>query len=110
MRAARGWRDWVRIVLEKKGSLSPPATVHKYRARRYLEVANEPRRSHSPVEFEQAVRVTVFDYAALKSYIAGLLDGRVDMAKSDAIHAFRCHRGLARLSDWARCLLGLPPD
>ncbi len=53
------------------------------------------------IEFDPAARVTVFNYAGLKDYIAGLFDGPVDVvsreglksyvrpgAKVDAIYAF----------------------
>jgi uncharacterized protein len=53
------------------------------------------------IEFDPAVRVTVFNYAGLKEHIAGLFDGRVDVvsreglkpyvrpaATTDAIYAF----------------------
>ena len=53
------------------------------------------------VEFEPAAHVTVFNYAGLKDYIAGLFDGPVDVvnraglkpyvrpaATTDAIYAF----------------------
>ena len=53
------------------------------------------------IEFDPAARITVFDYAGLKDYIAELFDGRVDVvnrdglkpylkpaATSDAIYAF----------------------
>jgi uncharacterized protein len=53
------------------------------------------------IEFDPAVRVTVFNYAGLKEYIAGLFDGPVDVvsreglkpyvrpaATTDAIYAF----------------------
>lgn len=53
------------------------------------------------IEFDPNTRITVFDYAGLKDYIAGLFDGRVDVvnreglkpyvrpaATSDAIYAF----------------------
>jgi len=53
------------------------------------------------IEFDPTARVTVFDYAGLKDYIAALFDGRVDVvnrdglkpyvkpaATSDAIYAF----------------------
>ena len=53
------------------------------------------------IEFDPAARVTVFNYAGLKDYIAGLFDGPVDIvsreglksyvrpgAKVDAIYAF----------------------
>jgi predicted nucleotidyltransferase len=53
------------------------------------------------IEFDPAARITLFDYAGLKDYIAGLFDGRVDVvnreglkpyvkpaAVADAIYAF----------------------
>jgi hypothetical protein len=53
------------------------------------------------IEFDPAAHVTVFNYAGLKDYIAGLLDGPVDVvsreglkpyvrpaATTDAIYAF----------------------
>ena len=53
------------------------------------------------IEFDPAARITVFDYAGLKDYIAGLFDGKVDVvdraglkpyvkpaATADAIYAF----------------------
>src|ERR1700732_3935526 len=53
------------------------------------------------IEFDPTARITVFDYAGLKDYIADLFDGRVDVvnreglkpyvkpaATSDAIYAF----------------------
>ena len=53
------------------------------------------------IEFDPMAQVTIFDYAGLKDYIAGLFDGRVDVvnrdglkpyvkpaATGDAIHAF----------------------
>ena len=53
------------------------------------------------IEFDPAARVTVFNYAGLKDYIAGLFDGPVDVvsreglkpyvrpaATADAIYAF----------------------
>jgi predicted nucleotidyltransferase len=53
------------------------------------------------IEFDPAARITVFDYAGLKVFIAGLFDGRVDVvnrnglkpyvmpaATADAIYAF----------------------
>jgi predicted nucleotidyltransferase len=53
------------------------------------------------IEFDPAARVTVFDYAGLKDYVAALFDGCVDVvnrdglkpylkpaATSDAIYAF----------------------
>ena len=53
------------------------------------------------IEFDPAARITVFDYAGLKDYIANLFEGRVDVvnreglkpylkpaATADAIYAF----------------------
>ena len=53
------------------------------------------------IELDPTARITVFDYAGLKFYIAGMFDGRVDVvnrdglkpnvkpaATSDAIYAF----------------------
>ena len=53
------------------------------------------------IEFDPTARITVYDYAGLKDYIAALFDGRVDVvnrdglkpyvkpaAASDAIYAF----------------------
>jgi len=53
------------------------------------------------IEFDPAARITVFDYAGLKGYIAALFDGRVDVVNlcglkpyvkpavtMDAIYAF----------------------
>src|SRR3954471_15478149 len=53
------------------------------------------------IEFDPAARITVFNYAGLKDYIAGLFDGPVDVvsreglkpyvspaATADAIYAF----------------------
>lgn len=53
------------------------------------------------IEFDPAARITLFDYAGLKDYIADLFDGRVDVvnreglkpyvkpaAVADAIYAF----------------------
>ena len=59
------------------------------------------------IQFDPEARVTVFDYAGLKEYIAGLLDGPVDVvnvdglkpyvkpaATADAIYAFLMPRPL----------------
>lgn len=53
------------------------------------------------VEFDPAARVTIFDYVAIKEYVAGLFDGPVDVidreglkphlrgsSERDAIYAF----------------------
>ena len=40
------------------------------------------------VEFDPAARVTVFDYAGLKSDIAALLDGPVDVVNRDALKSY----------------------
>jgi predicted nucleotidyltransferase len=37
------------------------------------------------IEFDRGARVTVFDYAGLKDFIAGLFDGRVDVVNRDAL-------------------------
>ncbi|MDF3062738.1 MAG: polymerase, beta domain protein region [Microvirga sp.] len=39
------------------------------------------------VEIEPDARMTVFDYADLKEYIAGLFDGPVDVVSRDALKA-----------------------
>ena len=40
------------------------------------------------IEFDPAARVTVFDYAALKEYIATLFDGLVDVVNRDGLKAY----------------------
>jgi predicted nucleotidyltransferase len=40
------------------------------------------------IEFDPAARITVFDYAGLKEYIAGLFDGRVDVVNRDALKPY----------------------
>ena len=40
------------------------------------------------IEFEPAARITVFDYAGLKDYIADLFDGRVDVVNRDALKPY----------------------
>jgi hypothetical protein len=40
------------------------------------------------IEFEPAARITVFDYAGLKDYIAALLDGRVDVVNRDGLKPY----------------------
>ncbi len=37
------------------------------------------------VEFDPAARVTIFDYVGLKSYIASLFDGPVDVVDREAL-------------------------
>ena len=37
------------------------------------------------IEFDPTARITVFDYAGLKNYIAGLFDGRVDAVNRDGL-------------------------
>ena len=40
------------------------------------------------VELDPTAHVTVFDYAALKSYIASLLEGRVDVVNRDGLKPY----------------------
>ena|SRR6202451_3938284 len=40
------------------------------------------------IEFDPAARVTIFDYAGLKDYIAALFDGRVDMVNRDGLKPY----------------------
>jgi uncharacterized protein len=40
------------------------------------------------VEFDPAAHVTVFNYAGLKDYIAGLFDGPVDVVNRDGLKAY----------------------
>ncbi len=40
------------------------------------------------IEFDPAARITVFDYAGLKGYIATLFDGRVDMVNRDGLKPY----------------------
>ncbi len=40
------------------------------------------------IEFDPAARVTVFNYAGLKDYIAGLFDGPVDVVSRDGLKPF----------------------
>jgi uncharacterized protein len=37
------------------------------------------------VEFDPSARVTIFDYVGLKSYIAGLFEGPVDVIDRDSL-------------------------
>jgi predicted nucleotidyltransferase len=40
------------------------------------------------IEFDPTARITVFDYAGLKDYIAELFDGRVDVVNRDGLKAY----------------------
>jgi predicted nucleotidyltransferase len=40
------------------------------------------------IEFDPAARITVFDYAGLKNYIAGLFEGRVDVVNRDGLKPY----------------------
>ena len=40
------------------------------------------------IEFDPEARVTVFSYAGLKDFIAGLLDGRVDVVNRDGLKPY----------------------
>jgi predicted nucleotidyltransferase len=40
------------------------------------------------VEFDPAAHVTVFNYAGLKDYIAGLFDGPVDIVNRDGLKSY----------------------
>jgi predicted nucleotidyltransferase len=40
------------------------------------------------IEFDPAARITVFDYAGLKSYIAALFDGPVDVVNRDGLKPY----------------------
>jgi predicted nucleotidyltransferase len=40
------------------------------------------------IEFDPAARITVFDYAGLKGYIADLFDGHVDVVNRDALKPY----------------------
>jgi predicted nucleotidyltransferase len=40
------------------------------------------------IEFDPAARITVFDYAGLKDYIAALFDGRVDVVNRDGLKPY----------------------
>ena len=40
------------------------------------------------IEFDPTARITVFDYAGLKNYIAGLFDGRVDVVSRDGLKPY----------------------
>jgi hypothetical protein len=40
------------------------------------------------IEFDPDARITVFDYASLKDYIAKLFDGRVDVVNRDGLKPY----------------------
>jgi predicted nucleotidyltransferase len=40
------------------------------------------------IEFDPAARVTLFDYVGLKTYIAGLFDGAVDVVNRDGLKPY----------------------
>ena len=40
------------------------------------------------IEFDPAARITVFDYAGLKDYIADLFDGQVDVVNRDGLKPY----------------------
>lgn len=40
------------------------------------------------IEFDPTARITVFDYAGLKDYIATLFDGRVDVVNRDGLKPY----------------------
>jgi|HubBroStandDraft_6_1064221.scaffolds.fasta_scaffold57878_1 predicted nucleotidyltransferase len=40
------------------------------------------------IEFDPAARITVFDYAGLKNYIASLFEGRVDVVNRDGLKPY----------------------
>ncbi len=40
------------------------------------------------IEFDPAARITVFDYAGLKDYIAALFAGRVDVVNRDGLKPY----------------------
>jgi predicted nucleotidyltransferase len=40
------------------------------------------------IELDPAVRVTIFDYAGLKEFIAGLFDGGVDVVNRDGLKPY----------------------
>src|ERR1700729_2730993 len=41
------------------------------------------------IEFDPAARITIFDYAGLKDYIADLFEGRVDVVNRDGLKPYR---------------------
>jgi len=40
------------------------------------------------IEFDPGARITIFDYAGLKDYIAALFDGRVDVVNRDGLKPY----------------------
>jgi predicted nucleotidyltransferase len=40
------------------------------------------------IEFDPDARITVFDYAGIKDYIANLFDGRVDVVNRDGLKPY----------------------
>ncbi|MGO9255327.1 MAG: nucleotidyltransferase family protein [Bryobacteraceae bacterium] len=40
------------------------------------------------IEFDPAARITVFDYAGLKDYIAALFEGQVDVVNRDGLKPY----------------------
>jgi predicted nucleotidyltransferase len=40
------------------------------------------------IEFDPAARITIFDYAGLKDYIADLFDGQVDVVNRDGLKPY----------------------
>src|SRR5579862_6510933 len=40
------------------------------------------------IEFDPTARITVFDYAGLKKYIADMFDGRVDVVNRDGLKPY----------------------
>jgi len=40
------------------------------------------------IEFDPAARITIFDYAGLKDYIAALFDGHVDVVNRDGLKPY----------------------
>lgn len=40
------------------------------------------------IEFDPSARITVFDYAGLKNYIANLFDGHVDVVNRDGLKSY----------------------
>ena len=47
------------------------------------------------IEFDPAARITVFDYAGLKNYIADLFDGQVDVVNRDGLKPYLRPRATA---------------
>jgi uncharacterized protein len=51
------------------------------------------------IEFDPAARITVFDYAGFKDYIAALFDGRVDVVNRDGLKSYVKPAGTADAID-----------